>query len=212
MKRNYSSCEECPGYPCHMLADYRARHVNRSNQIHDDITLVTPTIAYKEQALDMVAEFVEYNSPINGDGFLSGFLRDSSYEAWVEQLEAASAPATCPVGHAPSLTYFGVRESDGRIVGMIDLRLKLNDHLRTHGGHIGYAVRPTERGKHYAANMLKAALEIYKERGVSDLLLICSKDNAASAKVITNCGGVLKDEIYSDIYGEILQRYTVELG
>ncbi len=33
MKRNYTSCEECSGYPCHMLADYRARHVNRSNQI-----------------------------------------------------------------------------------------------------------------------------------------------------------------------------------
>ncbi len=33
MKRNYTSCEECPGYPCRMLADYRARHVNKSNQI-----------------------------------------------------------------------------------------------------------------------------------------------------------------------------------
>ncbi len=33
MKRNYTSCEECPGYPCHMLEDYQARHVNKSNQI-----------------------------------------------------------------------------------------------------------------------------------------------------------------------------------
>ncbi len=174
--------------------------------------LVTPTITYKEQALEMVAEFEEYGSPLNGDGFLTDFLRDSSYEAWVGQLEAASDPATCPVGHAPALTYFGVRESDGCIVGMIDLRLELNDHLRIHGGHIGYAVRPTERGKHYATEMLKATLEIYKERGISELLLICSKKNTASAKVITNCGGVLKDEIQSNTAQEVLQRYTIHLG
>ncbi len=176
------------------------------------MTLVKPTLAHKEQAIEMVAEFLQHASPINGDGFLADYLRNLSYDAWVEQLGAASDPATCPVGHAPALTFFGVRESDGRIVGMIDLRLELNDHLRTHGGHIGYAVRPTEQGKHYATDMLKAALEIYKERGVSDLLLICSKDNAASAKVITNCGGELKDEIHSDTYHEMLQRYMIELG
>jgi len=175
------------------------------------MTLVRPTLAHKEQAVEMVAEFKEYVSLINGDGFLSDFLRDSSYEAWVEQLEAASDPATCPNGHAPALTYFGVRESDGRIVGMIDLRLELNDHLRVHGGHIGYTVRPSERGKHYATAMLKAALEIYKERGASELLLICSKGNAASAKVITNCGGILKDEIECDTEYEVLQRYTISL-
>ncbi len=176
------------------------------------MTLVRPTIAHKAQALDMVAEFAGHGSTINDDGFLSDFLRDLSYEAWVAQLEAASDPATCPNGRAPALTYFGVRESDGYIVGMIDLRLELNDHLRTHGGHIGYAVRLTERGKHYATDMLKAALKIYKECGISDLLLICSKDNAASAKVITNCGGVLKDEIYSDTNHEVLHRYTIKIG
>jgi len=180
-------------------------------QMSSKATLATPTLAHKKQALDMIAEFEEYGSPINGDGFLSDFLRDSSYEAWIEQLEAASDPATCPNGQAPALTYFGIRESDGRIVGMIDLRLELNNHLRTHGGHIGYAVRPTEHGKHYATDMLKAALSIYKEHGIAELLVICSKDNIASAKVITNCGGILKDEIYSDIYHEVLQRYTIHI-
>ncbi len=176
------------------------------------MVLVRPTLAHKEQAIEMIAEFEQYGSPINGDGFLSDFLRDSSYEAWVKQLEATSNPATCPIDHAPALTYFGVRESDGCIVGMIDLRLELNDYLRVHGGHIGYAVRPTERGKHYATDMLKAALSIYKEHGIAELLLICSKDNIASAKVITNCGGVLKDEIQSNTGDEVLQRYTVKFG
>ena len=45
------------------------------------MTLVRPTLAHKEQAIEMVAEFEEYGSPLNGDGFLSDFLRDSSYEA-----------------------------------------------------------------------------------------------------------------------------------
>lgn len=172
--------------------------------------LVTPTLEHKGQALDMVAEFVKFGSSLNGDGFLTDFLRDSSYEAWVEQLETAADPTTCPMGHAPSLTYFGMRESDRRIVGMIDLRLELNTFLRTEGGHIGYAVRPTERGKHYATDMLKAALAIYKERGIRELCLICSKANIASAKVIANVGGELDTEFFSNTYGEVLRRYSIK--
>ena len=36
------------------------------------------------------------------------------------------------------------RVSDGRIVGMLQVRLALNDYLLHYGGHIGYSVRPDE--------------------------------------------------------------------
>lgn len=37
------------------------------------------------------------------------------------------------------LTYFCKRKSDARIVGIVNIRLALNDFLRTEFGHIGSA-------------------------------------------------------------------------
>ena len=49
----------------------------------------------------------------------------------------------------PARTYFLVRESDNKIIGMINIRLTLNKRLEECGGHIGYGIRPTERRKGY---------------------------------------------------------------
>lgn len=47
----------------------------------------------------------------------------------------------------PAETYFLVRENDNKIVGMINIRLTLNENLKKFGSHIGYSIRPTERKK-----------------------------------------------------------------
>ena len=38
---------------------------------------------------------------------------------------------------------------------MINIRLALNDRLKKIGGHIGYSIRPTERGNGYNKNVIK---------------------------------------------------------
>ena len=113
-------------------------------------------------------------------------------------------------GNFLDLTYFYVREEDDCIVGMCNLRLALNDFLRTEGGHIGYGVRPTERGKHYATDMLAQALKVYDRLGIKNVLVTCDKENPASAKVIQNNGGMLEAEFYSETYDETLQRYVIK--
>ena len=46
-----------------------------------------------------------------------------------------------------------------RVVGMIDIRHHINHPvLSTIGGHIGYSIRPSERGKGIGTEMLKKAL------------------------------------------------------
>ena len=42
----------------------------------------------------------------------------------------------------PAETYFLVRKSDNKIVGMINIRLQLNEKLKAFGGNIGYSIRP----------------------------------------------------------------------
>ncbi len=171
---------------------------------------VYPTLAYKTAAEEYIREFYEYGSNINGSGSLDRYLRDRSYEEWLEKLAAQLDIANIEPGKVPSVTYFYVRETDERIVGMINIRLSLNDFLRRECGHIGYSIRPTERRKYYATEMLRSALEICKKVNIDEVILTCDRENPASAGVIKNCGGRLTDEFYSETFDETIQRYIID--
>ena len=160
----------------------------------ENMRLVFPNMQYKEKALDFIQEFYDNNSDINGSGGLDGYLETSTYEDWIKKVLADIDIANIEKPRVPALTYFYIREEDERIVGMINIRLALNDFLKNEGGHIGYCIRPTERRKHYATNMLSDALTVCDTIGIKEVLVSCDKDNIASAKVIKKCGGVLKKE------------------
>lgn len=93
---------------------------------------------------------------------------------------------------------------------MIDIRHHLNNPFLTEfGGHIGYAVRPSERKKGYATQMLKMALEYAKSLGITKIMLGCYSDNTASVETIGNCGGILTEsKLYTD--GKPMNIYWIE--
>lgn len=105
---------------------------------------------------------------------------------------------------------FWLVDRHSRVVGAVNIRYRLNPYLLEVGGHIGYGVRPSERGKGYASIMLKQALLIAKKMGIVKALLTCDKENVASAKTIVKNGGVLDSEgIYK---GKEIQRYWIDLA
>ena len=161
---------------------------------------VFPNMEYKDRAIDFIHEFYEHRSEINGSGGLDRFLEQSTYEKWVEKVKADIDIANITPDRVPALTYFFVREEDEKIVGMINIRLALNDFLKEEGGHIGYCVRPTERKKRYATEMLSSVLQFCKTIGLSKVLVTCKQRNIASAGVIRNCGGLLDAEFYSETF------------
>jgi len=171
--------------------------------------LVFPTLEYKEKATEYIREFYEYNSEINGSGGLDRFLRESTYEEWLVKIRKDIDIANVEKPRVPALTYFYVSEEDDRIVGMINIRLALSDFLREEGGHIGYSVRPTERRKHYATDMLKAGVEVLNTIGINEVLVSCDKENLASSGTILNNGGRLIKEKYSETFKEMIQMYAV---
>lgn len=173
--------------------------------------MMFPTTAYKRKAVEYINEFYSYGSEINGSGSLDRYLKESTYEKWLEKILRDIDIANIQEGKVPALTYFYIRESDDRIVGMVNIRLALNDFLEREGGHIGYSVRPTERKKHYATSMLKNALQVCRTIGIKDIIVTCDKSNIASARVIKNCNGELDAEFFSDTYGEMIQRYVIKL-
>jgi predicted acetyltransferase len=103
-----------------------------------------------------------------------------------------------------------MEDGNPKILGVIDIRHRLNDDLRNRGGHIGYAVATDARGKGYATEMLRLALETCHGLGIHWALITCNKENIASARVIQKNGGALEDE-RTDLEGVIFQRYWIEL-
>ena len=166
--------------------------------------LIFPTAELELAALEYRASHFEFGEKeIHGD---AGFDIAESYTAWLNKLKDN---LNIKEGDfVPSTTYFGVK--NGKIVGIIDIRHRLNDSLKKVGGHIGYSIKPSERGKGYATQMLSLALDKCREIGVSKALLTCNKSNIASAKVIMNNAGVLEDE-FTDEEGNVVQRYWITL-
>ena len=174
--------------------------------------LVFPTIEHKEKATAFAGEFFAQGvTSIDGSGGLDRYLQESSYENWMKKVQNGVDIANVPEDKVPAITYFYVREEDGAIVGMVDIRLALNDFLRNEAGHIGYCVRPSERGKHYGTALLRDALRVCRRIGIRDVIVTCDKVNAASAGVIKNNGGELEAELYSEVFGEVIQRYVIHL-
>lgn len=152
-----------------------------------------PSIERKEEAIDYIKEFRAYQSNINGSGGLPRYL--DNYEEWLFQLEedVSRIPSEEKV---PARTYFFVRESDSKIVGMINIRLALNERLKKVGGHIGYSIRPTERGKGYNKINLYLGLKVCEEYGMDKVLMDADTDNPASWKTMEALGGVFLREYF----------------
>lgn len=114
-----------------------------------------------------------------------------------------------PEGWVPASTYWLVCQE--RIIGTCDLRHRLTEKLRKFGGHIGYSVRPSERGKGYGTQMLALVLEKARALGIKQVLVTCGDNNIASVRVIEKNGGKLADKITLEDREVLTRRYWIDL-
>lgn len=176
-----------------------------------DFKLEKPTKAREKEALEFAKEFLERSEEISGSGGLDYYYEN--YDAYLENLDEYENLEVTDE-KAPSFTYFLIRISDDKIVGVISIRPILNYALWHLAGNIGYSTRPSERNKGYAKTSLKLALDICRSRfGMELALLACEKDNLASAKAIESLGGKLICEYKDDEYkpGAVIQKYIIVL-
>ena len=171
--------------------------------------LIKPTLEYKQDAIAYIKECIHCNSEIHGAGGLKRYL--DNYEAWLEKLDKyENIP---PDEEAvPSLEYFLIRCSDKKIVGMVNLRLVLNENLRKSGGHIGYSIRPEERGKGYAKLQLYLTLLKCGEFKIEQVMISCVKENEASSRTIKALGGKLVREEYDPNYNAVCSHYLIDVN
>ena len=179
------------------------------NITNEKFYLEVPTIGRKNDAIDFIKEFFKYDSNIYGAGSLKRYVDD--YEGWLKKLEE---DYTKPVTEetVPVRTYFLVRNIDNKIIGMNNIRLALNKKLERYGGHIGYCIRPTERGKGYNNLNLYLALKVCNEYGIKSALLDADIENTASWKTMEQLGGVRIKEFYDDEFAHrFIVFYTIDV-
>ncbi|MBO4398677.1 MAG: GNAT family N-acetyltransferase [Lachnospiraceae bacterium] len=162
----------------------------------------------KADAIEYILEFIANDSQINGTGGLNRFL--DNYEGWLEKL-AADRKREPSEEKVPSVTFFLVRESDRRIVGMINIRLALNEKLRKYGGNIGYSIRPTERGKGYNNINLYLGLKVCDRHGIETVLMDADLDNPPSWKTMEKFGGIRTREYFEEQDGCMVVDYTIDV-
>ncbi len=171
--------------------------------------LIEPTMEYDRQIQAYRREFLETEGSMDGCGSLRRF---ETTREWLDQVEALRRPETTPPQLVPSTQYIYVRESDSKVVGVIQIRHCFNEFLEKYAGHIGYSVCPTERRKGYATQMLRLALPACKALGLDRVLISCVEGNEGSKRTILRNGGVYESTVYEPGEGVYLERYWIDLG
>ena len=123
---------------------------------------------------------------------------------YIEEIEVTEAHS----GLVPASTFFCFDAERNIFVGAVNIRHYLNERLLLNIGHIGVGIRPSERNKGYGTKMVALALEECKKIGLDNVLMVCDKNNTASARTIIKNGGIMENEV--EVNGRLWQRYWIK--
>ena len=173
-----------------------------------EFILTRPTIEYASQIAEYRQEFLDAGDSMDGTGPLR---RVENPEEYIRICEEYENPQTVPSQLVPATQFLFIRRSDDKLVGMLQVRHRFNDYLEKYAGHIGYSVRPSERRKGYAKEMLKMTLPVCRELGLDKVLITCIDGNIGSEKTILANGGVYESTVHEPNDNVDLKRFWITL-
>ncbi len=186
-----------------------ARKTDRNKGRKMNVKLIKLTAEHKAALIEMLDEWRTDQELNNTDRSPSAIFKNDpqDFEYYLDNLERRTASED----RVPNSVFFLIDEERNRLLGAVSIRHYLNEAMLQTCGHIGDGIRPSERRKGYATEMLRLALIECKKLGIDRVLLICDKANIGSAKAITRNGGVLENEIVNES-GTAMQRYWIDLN
>ena len=169
------------------------------------IDLVVPDARLGDSYRGLVAEFKAAGEDLVP--FVLAFDA-SDVGALLARLDDCAHGIGLPDGFVPHSTFWLV-EDGARVVGVSNVRHALTSFLLREGGHVGYGIRPSARGRGLGNEILRQALRRARDLGIRDVLVTCGAGNLTSARVIRHNGGVLESEAFLPERDEIVQRYWI---
>ena len=171
------------------------------------LELMLPHAALREEFRAVVAEYRAAGESV--DRFLEPVLDD--FDEYLRQIAVFRQGQRVPRGYVPQTTYWSVLDGT-TIVGLGRIRHELSPALFYEGGHIGYTVRPSFRGKGFGTRQCALLVEkTSAEYGFRRVLITCNEDNIASRRIIEANGGVYESTVVSRHSRKPVRRYWVRL-
>ncbi|WP_186576310.1 GNAT family N-acetyltransferase [Aquibacillus kalidii] len=174
--------------------------------MEESLRLIKPTTALKRQYLAFYEEWIQ-----TGEDMIPWFIKKdpTDFEKMVAFLHDSEKGEGLPPGWVADSPLWLVNQTN-EIIGAVSIRHELTPLLTNSGGHIGYGIKPSARGKGYATKLLQLALQRAQELGISKALVVCDHDNIGSEKVIRKNGGIQgKDFVEDD--GNIIKRFWITI-
>ena len=172
------------------------------------MTLIGSTMAYDAGIQAYRRAFLASGETMDGSGGLGRYERTRD---WLDDVARLRRAETAPPHLVPATQYIYIRETDGKVVGMLQLRHRLNPYLAQYGGHIGYSVAPDERRRGYATQMLRDVLPECLRLGIHRVLITCVQGNEGSRRVILRNGGRFDCAVYDPDARLWFERYWIDL-
>ena len=173
-----------------------------------NVRLIKLTKEYYNQLAEMIDEW-KLDQVVNHTNHSPWAIFKNDYhefDYYLENLELKEPKE----GKVPDSVFFLLDVDRNILLGAVNIRHYLNDYLLKYAGHIGDGIRPSERGKGYATEMIRLALFECRKLGIHKVLMVCYKSNIASRKSIIKNGGILENEFLDD-EGEVQQRFWIDL-
>jgi len=172
----------------------------------EGLRLVKPSLEFEAEYTAMVREFLQTE-----EAWFNNFeLALEDFPAFVQELQDEAQGIGLPPGVVPQQTYWLANEEQA-LLGETRLRPHLTPPFEQHNGHIGYNIRPFQRGKGYATCQLALVLDEARQLGLSRVMLTIAGDNPASVRVIEKNGGWLDWQRVEMETGEMVSCYWIEL-
>ena len=176
-----------------------------------EIFLKEPSINEKNEIVKMCEELRNCDDEIKFEGAsIFKDVVDENYDEWLQKVAQNKHIEDINPDLISQTTYVVVDET-GHVYGGGNLRYRLNKNTINIGGHIGYALRPSDRGKGVGTRMLPLFLDKANERGIEKVLLTCRENNYASARVIEKNHGIKDTPAPSRYEGILESRYWIDV-
>jgi predicted acetyltransferase len=137
-------------------------------------------------------------------------VKDLGQVGFLQKLVEMSIGKGLPDGWVPATTFW-LLDDTKRVVGVSVLRHGLTPTLAERGGHMGYYVKPDQRGRGYGRTILALTLDAARHLGLPKVLVTAASSNVPSLRVIESNGGIFEDEGRDPETGVAYRRYWISV-